>query len=167
MLVLVELLLTLPFKFFRIVDNKAIVSCLPERLDVTSLLQDKDYDFEVRLADNDIHIRWVEESVVHYLRHHRQFPDSAIESLLAGIPKRIDSTMGSKAKLTGYGMHAQQGWSLIKFVIALAIAECLGLAFFAYWLLHHPGDLQNAAVPNFMILAFMGVAIILPDIYIP
>lgn len=164
---LVKLLLTLLFKFFRIVDNKAIVSCLPEKLDITRLLQEKDYDFEVRLADNDIHIRWVEESVVHYLRHHGQIPDSAIESLLAGIPKRVNSKMGSKAKLIGYGMHAQQGWSLIKFIIALAIAECFGLAFFVYWLLHHPGDLQNASVPNFMILAIMGVAIIVPDIYIP
>ncbi|MCJ1264270.1 hypothetical protein MMC22_004141 [Lobaria immixta] len=154
-------------KFFRIVDNMEIVSCLPEKIDITRLLQEKDYDFEVQFPDNDIHIRWVEESVVHYLRHHGQINDSAIESLLAGIPKRVNSKIDSKAKLNGYGMHAQQGWSLIKFTVALAISQFFGLAFFAYWLFHHPGDLQNAAVPYFMILAFIGAAIIVPDIYIP
>lgn len=155
------------FKFFRIVENKEIVKCLPEKLDVARLLQEKDYDFEVQLPDSDIHIKWVEASVVHYLRHHRQVNDSAIENLLVGIPKRVNKTMGPEAKLTGYGMHAQQGWSLIKFTIALAIAQFFGLAFFVYWLFHHPGDLQNAAIPNFMILAFMGAAIVIPDIYIP
>ncbi|MCJ1263488.1 hypothetical protein MMC22_003358 [Lobaria immixta] len=136
------------------------------KIEVTRLLQEKDYDFKVQLADNDIHIRWVEESVAHYLRHHGQIDDSAVENLLAGIPKRVNGMMGSKAKLTGYGMHARQGWSLIKFIVALAISQCFGLAFFVYWLFRNPGDLQNAAVPSFFILALMGMAVIVPDIWI-
>lgn len=164
---LMELVLAISSQFFRIVDNMELVSCLPDKIDVTRLLREKDYDFQVQLEDNEIHVRWVEESVAHYLTHHRQIDDSAIENLIAGIPKRVNSMMRSKARLTGYGMHARQGWSLIKFMIALAISECLGLAFFVYWLFQHPDDLQNAAVPNFMILAFIGIAVILPDIYIP
>jgi hypothetical protein len=129
-------------------------------------LATEEYDIDISTTrDHDLHIAWAEATLAHYLTHNEEHADQHIDTLLSGLPKRKRTQLRQKAKATGYGMHAQQGWSIFKFLIALTICSVPGLAFFFVWIKNHPGDLQNASVPYFMILATMAALVAIPDLY--
>lgn len=79
---------------------------------------------------------------------------------LEKFPKRI----GGDIKLGdyGWGLHACEQLSFHRFNV-LSLCILAGPAyFFVYWLVEHPGDLQNASVPLFLGFAFIGTFMILP-----
>lgn len=74
--------------------------------------------------------------------------------------------MDKKARSVGYGIRGVHGLSVMKFFYILAVSTTIGLVFFICWLAKHPGDIQNASVPYFMLMTAVGGFIALPDLYI-
>ncbi|OCK73877.1 hypothetical protein K432DRAFT_430344 [Lepidopterella palustris CBS 459.81] len=151
-------------KFVRLFENEAIVACRPDRVTVRDIRLSGEYEIETGGAsDDDLHISWAEGALTHYLRYDCENKDEEIDVLISGLPRRKDRTSGKLVKSMGYGIRAQHGWSLFKFLVLLSLSTLGGLVFFVYWLILHPGDLQNASIPYFMILAAVGSFVAIPD----
>lgn len=82
-----------------------------------------------------------------HLTHSKQVADNNIDDIIFGLPKKTKCCMGKKARSVGYGIRGVHGLSLTKFFYILAVSTGTGLIFFVYWLVKHPGDIQNASVP--------------------
>jgi hypothetical protein len=112
--------------------------------------------------DDELHIIWAEAALKQHLQDngHREHE---INAVIAALPRRKIESTKYFARSTGYGIIAEQGWAVWKFLVMITIAIISGLIFFIWWLKKHPGDLQNASIPFFMILAAMGLLVGIPD----
>lgn len=83
---------------------------------------------------------------------------------LETFPKRISEMSGDEKY--GWGLQACEYISFFRAII-LCLCMLVGpIWFFLEWLVKHPGDLQNASVPLFLVFAligsFIGTLVILP-----
>lgn len=145
-----------------------MVKCGSETINLDEIRRTLEYDIDTENTfDEDLHMAWVESTLAHYILHHREFiTDSSIEGIISGLPKKTKCCISKKAKSVGYGILSLHGLSLAKILCILVVSACLGLSFFIYWLIKHPGDIQNASVPYFMLMAAIGAFVALPDFYI-
>lgn len=144
--------------------------CNSDKVKLEEILKNKEYEISVTAppeSDEELHIAWVEETLSHYLEHHRKTAsDEDINKIIQGLPKKMKASVGRKAMSIGYGIRSVQGLSFVRFMCVIGICFILGLCFFVYWLMKHPGDIQNASVPYFMLMAAAGAFVALPDLYI-
>jgi hypothetical protein len=128
--------------------------------------QTLEYDISTGSTPEDLHLAWVETTLAHYILHHRKYiTDKNIDDTISGLPKTT-KCIGKKARSVGYGIRGVHGLSLMKLFYILAASTGIGLSFFVYWLVTHPGNIQNASVPYFMLMTAVGGFIALPDLYI-
>ncbi|KAF2465752.1 uncharacterized protein BDR25DRAFT_360279 [Lindgomyces ingoldianus] len=155
-------------QFIRLLDEKDLVKCGPEKVNLDEIRRTLEYDISTgSIPDEDLHLAWVETTLAHYiLHHHKHITDDNINDIISGLPKKTKICVGKKARSVGYGIHGVYGLSLTKFFYLLAVSTGIGLSFFVYWLVKHPGDIQNASVPYFMLMTAVGGFIALPDLYI-
>jgi predicted Kef-type K+ transport protein len=60
------------------------------------------------------------------------------------IPPSLQNTMGTE----GWGLHAVQGWSVLKIISWFIVTQVFGFVFVPLWLtLVNKTDLQNAFTP--------------------
>ena len=144
------------------------MKCGPEKVSLCEIRRTLEYDISTgSVPDEDLHLAWVESTLAHYIMYHRHcITDSDIDDLISGLPKKTNGCIGKKARSVGYGIRGIHGWSLAKFLCMLALSTGIGLIFFVYWLVKHPGDIQNASVPYFMLVAAVVGFIAIPDLYI-
>lgn len=144
------------------------MKCGPEKVSLDEIRRTMEYDISTgSILDEDLHLVWVETTLAHYISHHRKYiTDNDIDDIISGLPKKTTCCMDKKARSVGYGIRAVHGLSLTKCLYILAVSTGIGLAFFVYWLVRHPGDIQNASVPYFMLTTAVGGFIALPDLYI-
>ncbi|KAF8539940.1 hypothetical protein BDD12DRAFT_881439 [Trichophaea hybrida] len=154
-------------KFGRIIgpNDDNLIFCSTDKITIKMLDQDREYDF-ARTIPEDLHIQAVEKTLAHQLhcRKLEHCEPQAVKQLIRQIPQKKNKL--EKNARYGYGLHAQQGWAFYKFAIALALSQLLPAAFFVYWIIRHPGDLQNAFQPALYMLALLAVGIVVPDIYV-
>jgi hypothetical protein len=150
-------------QFIRILNNETPVRCREKPVTISEIQQHGEYEIEKSsLLDEEAHIEWAEAVLKLHLQDGCKRNDE-INTVIAGLPRRKTNLTENLAQSTGYGIVAEQGWSLWKFLTMMAISTMVGLIFFIWWLEGHPGDLQNASIPFFMILAIMGTFVALPD----
>jgi hypothetical protein len=143
------------------------VKCGSEKVNIDEIRRTLEYDISTgSIPDEDLHLAWVETTLAHYILHHRKYTtDNNIDDIISGLPKK-KCCMGKKAQSVGYGIRGVHGLSLMKSFYILAVSAGIGLTFFVFWLVKHPGDIQNASVPYFMLMTAVGGFIALPDLYI-
>lgn len=83
---------------------------------------------------------------------------------LLTFPKKLNGQLGHNEK-HGWGLRACKHLSFFRTSILSMVILAGPIAFFVYWLLGHPGDLQNASVPMFLAFAAIGTFIVLPHYY--
>lgn len=147
-------------------DYQNVIQCLSNKVTVATLSQSGEYEHALGTIPNaEVHVAWLEASMAFHLRNHgsSHVSDYQLNELVDTIPKRVLGKVGSYAKVTGYGMHAQQGWSVWRFMVTHTTIAVLTLPFFIWWLSVHPGDLQNASIPFFMALTLFDGAVVVAD----
>jgi hypothetical protein len=144
------------------------VKCGLEKVSLDEIRRTLEYDISTgSIPDEDFHLAWVETTLAHYIVHHRKcITDNNIDDIISGLPKKTRCCMVKKARSVGYGIRGVHGLSVLKFFYILAVSTGIGLIFFVYWLVKHPGDIQNASVPYFMLMTAVGGFIAPPDLYI-
>lgn len=144
------------------------MKCGLEKVSLDEIRRTLEYDISTgSIPDEDLHLAWVETTLAHYiLHHHKYITDNNIDDIISGLPKKTNCCMDKKARSVGYGIRGVHGLSIMKLHCILAICSGIGLVFFICWLVIHPGDLQNASVPYFMLMAAVGGFIALPDLCI-
>lgn len=83
-------------------------------------------------------------------------------AILEAFPVRTAGAM-TRAEKHGWGLHAQEHlgfWRIVCLTAGLLVGPC---AFFVYWLVVYPGDLQNASVPLALAFGFIGTFAVLFD----
>lgn len=75
--------------------------------------------------------------------------------ILEAFPVRTTGKMSRQEK-HGWGLHAEEHLSFCRIGIVAIVILVGPTWFFVHWLCLHPGDLQNASVPMFLALAFIG-----------
>jgi len=73
------------------------------------------------------------------------------------IPKKVPHKLGPTAGVEGYGMHTIANVALWRVMIVIFFSQIGSVSFAVWWLILHPGDLQNAFVPATMSLALLAV----------
>jgi hypothetical protein len=155
-------------KFICLLDGQDLVRCNSDKVKLEEILRNREYEISTTVApDEELHIGWVEETLSHYLRCHRQeASNQEIDMIIQGLPKKMKASVGRKAMSVGYGIRSVQALSFARFLCVMVICFGFGISFFVFWLVKHPGDIQNASVPYFMIMAAAGAFIAFPDFYI-
>ncbi|KAF8241223.1 hypothetical protein K440DRAFT_646672 [Wilcoxina mikolae CBS 423.85] len=157
----------LSFTFFRqITDDEDLIGCVKERLEISDL-DDPHYQY-VPIDPKSLHIARVETTLAHqlccgggiWLSSHCK--PSAIERLIAHLPTKATGKLERDA-VYGLGLHARQGWAFYKIVITYTISQTPFFVFAAFWMFHHPGDLQNAFQPAQYALALVSALFLVAD----
>lgn len=115
--------------------------------------------------DEDDHISLSEQALIHYyhgFEECRSAADRFNRFVLPGIPHRID---GNELGFKGYGIWARQGWTIPKLAAFFLMTQGPAMAFVFFWLLFHPGDIQNAFVPALYSLGLVTVFVTVPDVF--
>ena len=144
------------------------MTCGLEKVSLDEIRRTQEYDISIgiNLDDEDLHLAWVETTLAHYLLHHGKYiTDDKVDEIISGLPKKTNLCMNKKARSIGYGIRGVHGLSVMKFLYLSVVTSGIGLVFFIYWLVKHPGDLQNASVPYFMLVAAVGGFIAISDFY--
>ncbi|RVD82683.1 uncharacterized protein DFL_007101 [Arthrobotrys flagrans] len=84
----------------------------------------------------------------------------SIEKLLRFIPKRIVNNPNPPDE--AWGLYAEEGLSMGKFLMAGLVIAVLSTIFIGLWLFYHPGDLQNAFTPMFVV-SVVGALLVAPE----
>jgi hypothetical protein len=112
----------------------------------------------------ETHISRSQKALIGFYHGHVRCETNKIEKLVLGVPHRFTD---SKLQMNeGYGIYAKQGFSMVKGMLFALVTQCWAIAFAAWWLWHHPGDLQNASIPAFYSLAFVALFVAIPDIFL-
>lgn len=144
------------------------MKCGLDKVSLDEIRRTLEYDISTgSIPDEDLHLAWVETTLAHYILHHNKYiTDNNIDDIISGLPKKIKCCMDKKARSVGYGIRGVHGLSVMKCLYILAVSTGIGLVFFICWIIKHPGDIQNASVPYFMLMTAVGGFIALPDLYI-
>lgn len=110
--------------------------------------------------DREIFVPLVEAILIH--RFHYGCCSSS-DNVLLRVPKKR-SKLREGIGVVGYGLHAHQGWCWWKIVVAFMLTQPGPMIFAAWYLHHHPWDMQNAFVPWFVLLGVLATFVIFPDI---
>jgi hypothetical protein len=143
-----------------------LIGYLKEPLFVSDL-NDPQYQF-VPINPESLHIARVETTLAHQLCCCGGFWTSshcktaAIERLIAHLPAKTTGKLERDA-IEGLGLHARQGWAFYKIVITYTITQAPFWGFAVFWLIHHPGDLQNAFQPAQYALALVSALFVVAD----
>jgi hypothetical protein len=139
------------------------IALSPEPVTVSEIRKSTDYEIDTSGPPTDnIHIMWAEARLAHHLQCKCSHTEEEINEIISGLPRKKENS-GASGETVGYGIHAVEGWSVFKFLVVLSMSTLLGLVFFGFWLLEHPGDLQNASIPFFMLIAVIGAFVAIPD----
>lgn len=150
-------------QFVRILDEENPVACRQSPVKVADIKAHPGYEIDTTVSfDDEMHILWAEAALKQHLTNTSD-RDDEINKLIAGLPRIKVVTDRHLARSTGYGIIAKPGWAVWKFLIMAFLAITVGLTLFIWWLVKHPGDLQNASVPFFMVLAAMSLLVAIPD----
>lgn len=85
------------------------------------------------------------------------FNDPSCAGTLNTATQSFPKKLNGKIANTAWGLYACEQLSFFKVLLLLGLVLAGTLAFVPYWLLRHPGDLQNAFVPPLFFLALAGV----------
>lgn len=83
-------------------------------------------------------------------------------AILEALPLRTTGLMSRQEKY-GWGLHAGEHLSFCRIGVMAGVVLVGPMWFFVHWLCVHPGDLQNASVPLFLALAFIGTFAVMFD----
>src|ERR1700722_1078295 len=138
-------------QFVRLLDGQDLVLCSADHVSPKEIKVSPEYEITTGEKLDDVwHMAWVESTLTHFMQQHSsQVNDSEINTIIAGIPKRVANRSDKPGREFGYGIRSVQGWSLVRFVGMAVMCIILGLVFFCAWLGRHPGDFQNASIPYF------------------
>ncbi|KAF8533262.1 hypothetical protein BDD12DRAFT_947735 [Trichophaea hybrida] len=152
-------------KFIRLIcDDDDLIRCLNDRLTISDLSTELDYHYKPLKPDN-LHIERVEATLAHQLHCGLHCKPASIEQLISHLPKKVTGKL-ERNTTYGYGLHALQGLAFYKILIAHAVTQVPLWGFAAYWLIKHPGDLQNALLPALYMLALVTAVIGVADYYV-
>jgi hypothetical protein len=76
---------------------------------------------------------------------------------LQHLPKKVPHKLGPTPGIEGYGMHTIANVALWRVMIVIFFSQIESVAFAVWWLISHPGDLQNAFVPATMSLGLLAI----------
>jgi hypothetical protein len=148
-------------------DDQDLAAYSPETVKLDDIKPTLGYEIsKCGLLEDLLHITWVETTLAHYIQRHASVNDQEVDALISGLPKRIKSCHGMKGRSHGYGIRAVHGWSVVKVLSLFIISAIPGLLFFCVWLVNHPGDLQNASIPYFMMLTTFPCVTFVVDLYV-
>lgn len=83
-------------------------------------------------------------------------------AILEAFPVRTTGQM-TRLEKHGWGLHAGEHLSFWRITSLAAFVLVGPIAFFVYWLIVYPGDLQNASVPLGLAFGFIGTFAVLFD----
>ena len=87
------------------------------------------------------------------------FHEPSIAGTLNYALKTFPKKRNDKPTKIAWGLYACEQLSFFRILLLLGSVLVGTLAFVPYWLLGHPGDLQNAFIPPFFFLSFAAVCI--------
>jgi hypothetical protein len=155
-------------QLIRIHPDEEVVTCTWKGDVLPDLNQQNEYRYRIDPPnlEKEIHILRAERALIDYYHGHAKCQTvNRISKLVLGVPHRVT---GNKLNLTkGYGIYARQGWTLYKLAIFAFITQGWAIAFVAWWLWNHPGDLQNAFSPGYYSLGLVTLFVAVPDIFFP
>ncbi|KAF3099617.1 hypothetical protein TWF102_002312 [Orbilia oligospora] len=126
-------------------DN--IFESLPDRAD-------RDYQIDTREPPKPM-IRPISRQHIMELYETPKDSENCNECLRTAMPKWVGSNADTKLKESAWGIYSVEGFALFKILIWAFIVNLVPIVFFVpWWLKTHPGDLQNAFVPNAVVSMF-------------
>ncbi|KAF3177509.1 hypothetical protein TWF788_007712 [Orbilia oligospora] len=126
-------------------DN--IFESLPDRAD-------RDYQIDIREPPKPM-IRPISRQHIMELYETSKDLENCNECLRTAMPKWVGSNADTKLKESAWGIYSVEGFALFKILIWAFIVNLVPIIFFVpWWLKTHPGDLQNAFVPNAVVSMF-------------
>ncbi|EGX54032.1 hypothetical protein AOL_s00004g65 [Orbilia oligospora ATCC 24927] len=126
-------------------DN--IFESLPDRAD-------RDYQIDTREPPKPM-IRPISRQHIMELYEAPKDSENCNECLRTAMPKWVGSNADTKLKESAWGIYSVEGFALFKILIWAFIVNLVPIIFFVpWWLKTHPGDLQNAFVPNAVVSMF-------------
>lgn len=81
---------------------------------------------------------------------------------LKRIPKKITGRLTEK-RVIAWGLHAQASISFFRIMVIAASILVGTVAWVVWWLVDHPGDLQNSFVPPAFAVSLLAVGVVLPQ----
>lgn len=83
---------------------------------------------------------------------------------IAMVPKKVGAALGTNQGDEGWGLHAVQGWSLVRIVLWMCVFNSIGTVFVVLWLvLIDSKDLQNAFTPATFLAMMLSLALGIPQ----
>ena len=79
------------------------------------------------------------------------------------IPKKVNGLLERKFGVVGWGIQAVPGLAVWKCFIVLLVSQVPPAIFAIKWLFGHHGDLQNAFLFSFYILALFNIILVAPE----
>ena len=105
----------------------------------------------------DITRRYLEAEFRHYFRKIGKCTALGCPKILERIPKKVPDRLASQSGIDAYGMYAVHKLALWRWALLVILTQLGPWIFAAYWLSHHPWDLQNAFMPSGLVLASLAV----------
>ncbi|KAK6508687.1 hypothetical protein TWF506_010766 [Arthrobotrys conoides] len=115
---------------------------------------DRDYQIDTREPPKPM-IRPISRQHIMELYETPKDSENCNECLRTVMPKWVGSNPDAKLKESAWGIYGVEGFALFKILIWAFIVNLIPIVFFVpWWLKSHPGDLQNAFVPNAVVSMF-------------
>jgi len=159
-------------KLIRVYDDDAhsdvdevVVNCTSEGQVLPDLKTQTEYHYQMdSWLDKASHVLKVQAALSDFYRRRvRCMHPDGTPKVVYGVPHRVSGDkLGS---LDGYGIRAIHYWSLCKAAMFALVTQGWAWAFIVWWLLHHPGDVQNAFTPAFYSLGVVTVFVTVPDLF--
>jgi len=130
------------------------VPCLPATTEY-------EYDY---YDPQSLFIEVLETNLQHQIQNSHRCSEHDALDILPQIPKKINSPIAHNFEEVGYGMRAITGFVLWKVVLAMIVSQTPAMGFAAWWLYQRPWDLQNALTPAVLILGYLTIILVIPDV---